>query len=277
MNYVFLDNFMPQVTNVSERGEAFWTLFQYTLVRERTHGHTLALVRSGEGFLFLNGKRHKLHQGVLFYVPAGIELRLTTKPSGLLEFYSCQFQYTHMDWSLATNRWTRTEQPAMPLPPVLFFIENRALLEVYRCLLAVWSGKEAGYLWHCKLEFQRLLDLVVRMMRESSKHIQQNAALVEASIAYIRDHLGDDLNRASLARRLSVSPSYFAGMFKRHTGYSPSEYVHRLRMDQARFLLRYTRIPIHEIAAEVGYADSFYFSRRFSQEHGMSPRDYRNR
>lgn len=275
MNYDFLDNLVPQLTNVAERGEPFWSLFHFDVLRECTLGHTLGLVRTGEGFLYLNGKRHKLHPGVLFHVPAGFEMRLTTSADNMLEFYSCQFQYTHMDWNRADKCWKAQEHKAIPLPTLLFFTENRTLLDIYQRLQQLWASKEAGYVWQCKLEFHRLLDQIICMTRESSAYIQQNAALVETAIAYIRDNLGSDLDRTTLAKLLSVSPSHFAGMFKRHTGYSLSEYVHRLRMDQARFLLRSTRIPIHEIASEIGYADSFYFSRKFSQENGMSPRDYR--
>ncbi|MDF2662781.1 MAG: transcriptional regulator [Paenibacillus sp.] len=275
MNYDFMDNFVPQLTNASDRPERFWVHFQYTIVREETLGHTLGLVRSGEGFLELNGKRHKLRSGVLFYVPKGSYMKMTTQPTNTLEFYSSQFQYNHMHWESASDSWIVAEKGPIPLQTTMFFTENGALLDAYRRLLHLWKGKDAGYLWHCKLELLQLLNLVIRMTRESSKHIQQNAVLVESAIAFIRDHLRDDLNRATLARHLSVSPGHFAGMFKRHTGYSLSEYVHRLRMDQARFLLRSTHIPIHQIAAEIGYDDSFYFSRRFSKENGMSPRDYR--
>lgn len=275
MNFDFMESFLPQLKNVAERPEQFWIDFQYTLVREEALGHTLGLVRSGEGFLELNGKRHKLRSGVLFYVPKGSYMKMTTQSTNTLEFYSIQFQYGNFHWESASNNWIFTERSPLPLQTTLFFTENGALLDAFRRLLHLWKGKEAGYLWHCKLELLHLFNLVIDMTRESSKHIQQNAALVESAIAYIRDHLRDDLNRASLARNLSVSPSHFAGIFKRHTGYSLGEYVHRLRMDHARFLLRSTRLPIHQIAAEVGYDDSFYFSRRFSKENGMSPRDYR--
>lgn len=275
MNYDFLDNLLPQLTNAVDRPALFWTSFRYTIVREETLGHTLGLTRGGEGFLELNGKQHKLRSGVLFYVPKGSYMKMTTQPTDTLEFYSSQFQYHHLRWESASDQWSSIDKGPLPLPTTLFFTENRALLDAYRRLLHLWENKEAGYLWHCRLELLHLLDLVVRMTRESSKHIQQSAALIEAAIAYIRDHLQEDLNRATLARQLSVSPSHLAGMFKRHTGYSISEYVHRLRMDQARFLLRSTNMPVHRIAAEVGYEDSFYFSRRFRSENGMPPRDYR--
>jgi len=275
MNFDFMDNFVPQITNISERPEQFWIDFQYTLVREVTLGHTLGLVRSGEGFLELNGKRHKLRSGVLFYIPRGSHMKLSTQRTNTLEFYSGQFQYSHLRWESASNDWVLSEKSPMPLQTTMFFTESRALLDAYRRLLQLWRSKEVGYLWYCKLELLQLFNQVISMTRESSKHIQQNAALVESAIAFIRDHLQENLNRDSLARRLSVSPGHFANIFKRHTGYSLGEYVHRLRMDQARFLLRSTHIPIHQIAAEVGYEDSFYFSRRFSKENGMSPRDYR--
>jgi AraC-like DNA-binding protein len=56
---------------------------------------------------------------------------------------------------------------------------------------------------------------------------------------------------------------------------SPARTLQSLRMQKACRLLAESATPIHEIAARTGFADEFYFSRRFSQTQGMSPRAYR--
>ena len=73
------------------------------------------------------------------------------------------------------------------------------------------------------------------------------------------------------------SPSHFSARFRAATGFSVLEYLKRLRMARARQLLIVTENSIAEIAAAVGYPDSFYFSRQFSAVNHISPREFRAR
>jgi len=53
------------------------------------------------------------------------------------------------------------------------------------------------------------------------------------------------------------------------------DYFIRLRLHRACQLLDTTELSIAQIAARVGYDDSFYFSRHFKAVHGMTPSQYR--
>ncbi|WP_240479685.1 helix-turn-helix domain-containing protein [Paenibacillus wynnii] len=82
-------------------------------------------------------------------------------------------------------------------------------------------------------------------------------------------------DRYEMARICSMSVSYFSLLFKKITGYSYVNYVQKTRVDHAKALLRNGFAPISEIADKVGYSDPLYFSKLFSREVGMSPREYR--
>ena len=58
---------------------------------------------------------------------------------------------------------------------------------------------------------------------------------------------------------------------------SVSRYVRRERVLQARRLLLYTELSVKEIAAELGYDDSAYFTRLFTKETGVPPSVYRKK
>lgn len=92
---------------------------------------------------------------------------------------------------------------------------------------------------------------------------------------HLSENLAEPLTLADLARTVSMSTSHLIAVFKDATGYSPMAYRTLLRMQRARVLLDTSDKPITTIAAEVGYDDAAYFSRRFSQLHEQSPRAYR--
>lgn len=78
-----------------------------------------------------------------------------------------------------------------------------------------------------------------------------------------------------LAEGLSVSESTLAKNFRKETGMSIGMYREQLIMSRARQLLASGKLPIGEIAEELGFCDQFYFSRYFKQRQGMMPRRYR--
>ncbi len=57
----------------------------------------------------------------------------------------------------------------------------------------------------------------------------------------------------------------------------PLEYVHALRIEEAKQMLEAGEEPIETIALEVGYEDAAFFSRLFKRKVALSPAQYRKR
>jgi transcriptional regulator GlxA family with amidase domain len=106
---------------------------------------------------------------------------------------------------------------------------------------------------------------------ESTDTVQRAAQ----AIIYMSEHLDQPLRVAALARLAGLSAAHFGELFKQHTGCSPRDYLHLLRIHQACRLLRDSPLSIKEIAARVGYPDPFHFSRQFKAFQGLSPSEYR--
>ena len=64
-------------------------------------------------------------------------------------------------------------------------------------------------------------------------------------------------------------------MFNEWTGYSPIEYLRRLRVERARQLLADVDLSIKEIAQRCGFDDAYHFSKTFRQIDGLPPTKYR--
>jgi AraC family transcriptional regulator len=92
---------------------------------------------------------------------------------------------------------------------------------------------------------------------------------------WIAEHVAEDFDLARLAAQAGLSKFHFQRLFKAAVGVSPSRYHIDLRMNEARRLLRETKMSVVDTALEVGYANPSHFARLFRRETGLSPSDYR--
>ena len=82
---------------------------------------------------------------------------------------------------------------------------------------------------------------------------------------------------ASMAELSGLSERTFKRRFTKATGMSPIDYVHTLRLEEAKQSLETTDIAIEKIAREVGYEDGSFFRRLFRRKVGITPLEYRKR
>jgi AraC family transcriptional regulator len=93
-----------------------------------------------------------------------------------------------------------------------------------------------------------------------------------------RDLLHDEPGPQSLselARRVGLHPIYVARAFRAQFGCAVGDYVRCLRVERARRLLHHTRLPLAEIADQVGYSDQSHMTRDFQSAFDQSPAAYR--
>ncbi|MDR6550724.1 ABC-type Fe3+-hydroxamate transport system substrate-binding protein [Paenibacillus qinlingensis] len=146
---------------------------------------------------------------------------------------------------------------------------------VLRCLEQLHVRNDAeGTLarWKQQLIFQELLHTIM-LDRQMANEQGSTQLAVEKAIAYMESHYMDEISIRSLAQNQGISPSNFAGMFKKQTGMRPVEYLAHLRMQHAKASLA-AREGLKTVATKVGYRDELYFSRTFKKIVGVSPTLY---
>ena len=72
-----------------------------------------------------------------------------------------------------------------------------------------------------------------------------------------------------------MSPATLRRKCRAALGMAPKAFQLQIRVDQAKELLTITDLSIEEIAAHVGYDDSFYFSRIFNRRENCAPSEFR--
>ena len=93
---------------------------------------------------------------------------------------------------------------------------------------------------------------------------------------YLEAHLDEEVPLTRLAEEAGLSEFHFSRLFKKTTGFSPSQYFIRLRMAHARQLLRETTKSMIDIGLEVGYSSPSHFAQIFRREVGVTPSEYRH-
>lgn len=91
---------------------------------------------------------------------------------------------------------------------------------------------------------------------------------------YIFDHIYGDLSLDQVAEGLSISPGYLSRIFKTIIGMNFSDYVTKLKIEEAERLLREGGISVKDMAARLGYYSTQHFIKIFKQKHGFTPKEY---
>jgi two-component system response regulator YesN len=120
-------------------------------------------------------------------------------------------------------------------------------------------------------------ELTRRLMPLLSRYagMAARSSPIPRAIAYIREHIGENVTLEQVAGHVHLHPNYFSEMFKRETGQNFANYVREAKMRRAQHLLSETPAKISEVARQVGYTDVKHFNRLFKQYTGMTPSEYR--
>jgi LacI family transcriptional regulator len=123
--------------------------------------------------------------------------------------------------------------------------------------------------------------VVVRPTHVVSRQSTDTLAIDDAGVAralrFIKDNANKDLRVADLPSTAGISRRALQGRFQRYLGRTPLEEIHRCRVERMKRLLVETDMTSRDIAAASGFEADAHFSRFFSRQAGLTPREYRRR
>ncbi|MDF2722337.1 MAG: AraC family transcriptional regulator [Paenibacillus sp.] len=236
--------------------------------------HSLLYVYSGSGIIELDNVSYPLTTGCVAQLPLKRKLVIRSSEESTLCYYTIRFDYKLIEWEGTNLAFSEASDMALPFDDVVSMPDKESMLKEIHRLYTIWTDKENGYEWACKLGFLNLLQRVgeQRQLREEDITTQSILQCMD----YIHNHYNEPLHRELLAQKASLSMSYFSSLFKKHTGYTPVKYITKIRLDNAKLLLRQKHKSIADVARAVGYEDPLYFAKVFTNEFGVPPREYRN-
>ena len=107
------------------------------------------------------------------------------------------------------------------------------------------------------------------------KILEHHSDCIEEVMRYIREHIGEPLDRETLADVAGFSVPHFHRVFTAHVGESAISYIRRIRLERAGRKLRMGAVDITEVALAAGYDSHAAFSKAFKGHFGLSPSEFR--
>ncbi len=122
--------------------------------------------------------------------------------------------------------------------------------------------------------FTRIIKMALEM--RDNKSFNKYEDIVSRTRAFVSEHYNDpDMSLNMAAEAVGFSPNHLSSVFSQQTGQTFIKYLTDYRMDKAKELLRCTPLRAIDIAAQVGYEDSHYFSYLFKKHTGVTPSQFR--
>ena len=221
----------------------------------------LYLVRSGSALLKSGGKEYEMKPGMAYLLPAGLSCGYTCPD----EWEKVYFHFNYLCPDGYDIFWGSEAFGCLPIPEGL-------LESLVQCL------DENSFLDALTLR-QSVLQMVTAFVKEAGMGrtlVPNYSEIVQDTILYIRDHLSARLHIDQLAQRCFVSKTHLTETFRKETGITLGRYIDEQLMLEAQRRLCHTKDTISNISRDLGFSDQFYFSRRFVQLCGMTPRLYRS-
>lgn len=98
---------------------------------------------------------------------------------------------------------------------------------------------------------------------------------VQAALQSMHERYATNLSIRTLAREVSLSESALSRAVLAETGFTPREYLHRIRLMHFEQLVAKTTLPLAEATRLVGWSSPSHARSVFARSHGMSPSEYR--
>lgn len=258
------------VAYVQELGD-FIAHDRYYTKREDLSSFLIKCTLSGEGVLEYNDEKHTIEPNQIFWIDCTKPQHYYTSPRTKewrvlwVHFYGAT-SAKYYELFLQQN----SGSPVATLPPANGVTAAiRSLISLYR------SGENS-----VSSDIRASGLLTVIMVECISAALTERAFSgvpdsVQQARAYLLDHYNERITLDDLAKRYSINKYYFQKLFKRHTGFTPNEYLILSRLNHAKEYLRTGNRSVAEIASEVGVDNPSHFINLFKKHEGITPNAYR--
>ena len=260
-------------------------LRQYSAESDLWHCHKdfweLVLVLSGKAINETETGRIHLSSGDLFVMPPGSvhhyvsinQFRhyiLLLRPEVLLNFPGNFEQLRNF------GKLFQSTQSSSPLLKIGENDMHEAIDKLEKASLE-YMARNPGWQEALYTESFRALIFLLRCAHSAEEKVNSANYQISKAVRYMEENAAGKLTLKTLSAVAKMSVSNFRLRFREIMGFSPIDYLIRLRLKRAAILIACTDQPISEILLQTGFSDGSYFARQFHAAFKMTAQQFRRR
>ena len=234
-------------------------------------GWHLHMVISGIGYLTVNGKTQRVHEGQLFLI----------KPGEVTAYRSDTENPWYYTWVTYGGPKAGRYMNSAGFGPGVNVLDSQVdaaeFLSAANALISHDALSDSEELQRLSLALRYLSLALLSRARKSQIQLRDGLLSPDDYVRYAVDYLDQNyahVKIADVSAYLGINRTYLSAIFRKKMYMSPQEYLIQLRMDKSRQLLQ-KNWPVYMIAQSVGYDDQLAFSRMFKKKFGVSPENFR--
>ena len=227
----------------------------------------LVIVTSGWSKIIANLEEYELHIGMAFVLP----------PDSILEI---------VEYSDDLDMRAVTFKDLLPSAgfshAVCMQLTEKDVIDIDNLLMLLWqevhrSPKHREIIHHIEaalfLSVKRLEQQKKASFKVTASHQEQ---LHHRFVILVKQHGLTEHKVEFYADRLCITPNYLSSIIRRYSGLTVMQWINRHVIQQAKLQLKYSDLPVWQIAETLNFPNPSFFCKFFKHETGMSPGEYRN-
>jgi AraC-like DNA-binding protein len=235
----------------------------YVVARDDFPYCCVEFVAAGRGTVSLRGREFPLGPGSVFAYGSGVPHVIRSDRRRRLRKYYVDFVGREASARLRGARLAPGGHLTVGRP--------REIEEVFDLLQQCGRTQSR----HSQLLCTQLLGVLLTKIAERALPPESGDAQAFATYERFREFLAADRQRLTsvdqASREFGISSAYACRLFRRFDAVSPYQYLLRQRMNLAADLITHDRLLVKHVAAHLGFADQYQFSRAFKRVSGIAP------
>jgi len=148
-----------------------------------------------------------------------------------------------------------------------------------------FAGKQHCYEMAIKSSIYRIVTAVIRYFlqqgtgnaRSRGCRAGQKLVLIRSVMDYIEEHIAETITIEDLCKVIHISPNYLSRIFKELNGVTITRFLTSTRIHLAKQMLADRVLTVTEISEKTGFCNIHYFGKKFKEETGFSPSEFRSK
>jgi AraC-like DNA-binding protein len=267
-----------------------------TSTGEHTHDYVQVwYIAGGHCEHTVGGNSGHVFQGNVFVIPPLVAHNIRITPGEYVKIIGCEFIFDFIDENIVSmDNVKALLDLARPISALVsgdtvrtgFILKGAVQSKVEELLydmLAEYTGQNKYYEFNIKADLLKLLVILAREFEKPENPGNVNKLSdscsygdgIQTAIDYIEGNYSKPISLKDVCKISLMSQTYFSHFFKHVTGKTFTEYLNNLRIRKIMEMMEDREKSITEICFKSGFNSSTYFSKKFSRETGLSPKEFR--